>query len=466
MPTLVVLAWLATGRVQAPEDPRAWLEKAEALACAGRHEEARAQYKKLAKAFPDTPEGKRAAARTLPSALLGSCTLVENGPPSNRVEIVLLADGYELEHLRAFDELAEDVPPLFERVEPFREYWSYLNFVRGVCLSAQGGVDGFGREYDTLLGGYTLATDDGHVGVDDERVREVLREIPGSDAVAVVFVKLGVSGSSSGGAAVTGGGRNNRLILHEWGHAFGGLGDEYATHTHHRGAVRSGINVSATEEEELVPWRHWLEARHPSVGIYEGALGQPQDAWRPLASGCTMNDGEHFCPVCREALVLRLYSIVDPIEEVTPPAPPPGIREPIVLWGDPVEIRVRTMRPATHDLEVSWWVDAADRTPLTPVESSARPPERQSSVMAQPSPDRRLRGALRDMPGRPTQRDGTGKDALSVLRLSRDELTPGLYRVTCRVKDTTELRGEKFPWVLKDELDLLESERVWWLEVR
>ena len=34
------------------------------------------------------------------------------------------------------------------------------------------------------------------------------------------------------------------------------------------------------------------------------------------------------------------------------------------------------------------------------------------------------------------------------------------------MKDTTELRGEKFPWVLKDDLDLLESERVWWLEVR
>jgi hypothetical protein len=34
------------------------------------------------------------------------------------------------------------------------------------------------------------------------------------------------------------------------------------------------------------------------------------------------------------------------------------------------------------------------------------------------------------------------------------------------VRDTTELRGEKFPWVLKDERGLLESERIWWLEVR
>jgi hypothetical protein len=37
--------------------------------------------------------------------------------------------------------------------------------------------------------------------------------------------------------------------------------------------------------------------------------------------------------------------------------------------------------------------------------------------------------------------------------------------VICRVKDTTKLRGEKWPWVLKDELGLLESERAWWIEV-
>lgn len=457
---IVWLGGLAAVLGQEEPDPRAWLAKAEALACAGRHEDARSQYRKLAKAFPDTPEGKRAAARTLPSALLGSCTLVANGPPSNRVEVVLLGDGYELDHQRAFDELAEDVPPLFERFEPFREYWSYLNFVRGVCLSAQAGVDGFGRDYDTLLGGYTLATDAGHVGVDGRRVREVVKEIPGSDALAVVFVKLGVSGSTSGGVAVTGGGRDIRLVMHEWGHAFGGLGDEYSTHTHKRGPVGSGINVSASEEPELVPWRHWLEARHPSVGIYEGAEGQPMHAWRPIASGCAMNDGQQFCPVCREALVLRLYSIVDPIEEVTPPAPPPGIREPIVLWDAPVEIRVRTLKPATHDLEVSWWVESAAKYPLSRSEPLARAPERLSS------PDRTRRGALRDLSERPTKRHGTGKDALAVLRLSRDDLAPGLYRITCRVKDTTELRGEKFPWVLKDDLDLLESERIWWLEVR
>ena len=82
------------------------------------------------------------------------------------------------------------------------------------------------------------------------------------------------------------------------------------------------------------------------------------------------------------------------------------------------------------------------------------------------SPDRRLRGALPPKRGTPTKRERAGQDAVSTLRLSKVDLQAGEYRVTCRVRDTTQLRGEKFPWVLKDELGLLESERVWWVEVR
>jgi hypothetical protein len=37
--------------------------------------------------------------------------------------------------------------------------------------------------------------------------------------------------------------------------------------------------------------------------------------------------------------------------------------------------------------------------------------------------------------------------------------------VIVRVRDTTELRSERFPWVLLDQHGLLESERGWWVVV-
>ena len=42
---------------------------------------------------------------------------------------------------------------------------------------------------------------------------------------------------------------------------------------------------------------------------------------------------------------------------------------------------------------------------------------------------------------------------------------PGRYRVVCRVRDTTLLAGEEWPWVLRDERHLLRSERAWWVVV-
>ena len=446
--------------LQENEDPAALFVKAEALACRGRHEDARELYEHIAEEHPGSPEGPRAAARAAPSALLGSCALVAHGPAANRVDVVILGDGYELGHQRAFDELAEDVPPLFERVEPFREYWEYLNFARGVCVSAEAGVDGFGREYETLLGGFTRGTDSGHVSVDFGRVQSVLADIPHSDGIAIVFVKLGILGSGGLGVAVIGG-RDARTAVHEFGHAFAGLGDEYATHTHVRGVVRDNVNVSSTDDPERVPWRHWLEARHPGVGVYEGASGQAMHAWRPTASGCVMNDGEAFCPVCREALVLRIYSIVDPIEETVPLAPPPGIEEPILLVEDPVELRVRTLRPASHDLDVRWWVEPVEEPASGEIPLPTREP-----VFRSTGTDRLQRGPLPAIEAKPRESRGVGRDGVATLRLTKDDLAPGRYRITCRVQDSTELRGEKFPWVLRDERGLLESERVWWLEVR
>ena len=45
------------------------------------------------------------------------------------------------------------------------------------------------------------------------------------------------------------------------------------------------------------------------------------------------------------------------------------------------------------------------------------------------------------------------------------DLEPGRYRLVARARDDTRLFGERFPWVLKDERGLLESERAWWIRV-
>jgi len=460
---------LLQGKDAVPE-PKAILQRAEALAAEERFDEARMLYKKLADKFAGTPEGEIGARRSQPSAFLGWKEIVRNGPSSNRVDVVLMGDGYTLEHMKAFDKLAEDVPRLFEHQRTFREYLSYFDFLRADLLSAEDGIDGFGRHFDTALGGKTLGTIAGHVGIDGARARAMLSEVPGNDGLAIVFVKQGILGTGGGGIAVIGG-MSAPTVIHEWGHAFAGLSDEYdVQQSVHPGSVRSGINVSDTDDPKLVPWAHWIAAKVPGIGVYQGASGHVRGAWKPTATGCVMDHSEFFCPVCQEAIVLRIYSIVDPVDGCEPPPPPAGIREPIDLGEAPVEFRVRPMQPATHELEVRWWVIPTASLPETRGAPKGAPGDRaRTSVEAKkssPAPASRAeRGPLPLLPGRPHATTRPNAEGVHVLRLRAADFPAGRYEVICRVRDATQMFDEKWPWVLKDDRGLLESERAWWVRV-
>jgi hypothetical protein len=441
------------------DSARAALDKAEAAARAGRYSEAKSAYQRLAKKSPATEAGKVAARRSTPSAFLSWDYVVEHGPSSNRVDIVLMGDGYELESLKGFAKLAEDIPPLFERQATFREYWNYLNFLRCDLLSAESGVDGFGREYDTALNASTGETFAGHVVIDRSRVAAMFAEMPEHDDLAICYVKNGVLGTGGSGVATIGG-RSATTTIHEWGHAFGLLGDEYDTaQSAHQGAPGRSANVSDTSDPKLVPWAHWLEAKHPGVGVYEGAAARVKGAWRATTTGCTMASSERFCLVCQEQLVLRIYNYVDPIDSVVPDPQPLRNKPPIAMGPEGLRFDAQVMRPSSHGLEVTWWVLPEARFPTTGKESTP-------GARAKPNArDRSRRGALVPITDEPHQRVRSELDGKHSLTLTATDLDPGKYLVVCRAKDTTKLRGEKWPWVMKDEKGLLESERTWWIQV-
>lgn len=427
------------------------LRRAEEHAAQGRYARAVSTYRNLARRFPDSEAGRVGERRSQPSALLGWSPIQGSGPPQNRVVVAVLAEGFTLGHQDAFDRLAATIPTLFERQRTFREYLPYFHFVRVNLRSAEDGVNAFGREYDTALGARMLDTDAGHVTVDRGRVRAVLDELPHHDGLAIVLVKREFRGTGGGGIAVIGG-RSERTVIHEWGHAFGGLSDEYATRTHDRGEPREGINVATTDDPKRVPWAHWIEARAPRVGVYQGAAGQVRGAWKPTSSGCVMEDGEFFCAVCQEALVLAIHRYVDPIDGCEPPHHPRSTREDLLL-EDQLEFRVTVLQPASHQLEVTWYLLPADEAPPEPLE---RP---------RAGADRRARGPLEPLEERPHARTRPDRDGVHALLLRARGLEPGRYRLVARVRDTTHLRGERLPWVLKDPRGLLESERAWWIRV-
>jgi len=114
---------------------------------------------------------------------------------------------------------------------------------------------------------------------------------------------------------------------------------------------------------------------------------------------------------------------------------------------------VEVVRPSSHDLEVSWWVLPHQRVPPHP-----RPPRTRHG-------DRRDRGPLPPVGAEPFETTREGHPGIHRFTLRAREHEPGHALVLCRVRDDTRLRGERHPIVIRDEHDLLVSERRWWVLV-
>ncbi|HIF40003.1 MAG TPA: hypothetical protein EYQ74_02745 [Planctomycetes bacterium] len=464
----LVLLWCANVAISLPaqEDPE---EPAQELFAAalkfydkGKYAEARRAFAKVVERFPDSSAASAAKRRTRPSGFLGWTDILRSGDSANRVDVVIMGEGYTLDKQRAFDKLAANVPKFILRQKTLAEYEAYFNFIRANVVSAEDGVDGFGREYDTALGGKTLSTYAGHVGIENGLVREVLTDVPGNDGQAIVFVRLGVLGTGGGGVATIGG-QSVKTVVHEFGHSFFGLGDEYTSETHKRGKVRNAVNVSNTPDESEVSWAHWIEAEVPGIGVYEGAAGQARDAWKPTPGGCVMDTGEFFCFPCREEAILDIYRLVDPIETCEPEAHPRGATTALELAGDALVFRVQVMEPSTHALEVEWHLVPEALAPQGPVASGR---SGRSGRFGRSRGTRAARGHLAELQGEPLLEGANPKrGGWHTFTLKGRDLAPGRYRLICRARDTTRVRGDRWPWVLKDTDGVLESERAWWVDV-
>jgi hypothetical protein len=414
---------------------------------------ARRMYATLARKWAGTPTGELCAERAEGSAFLGTRALVENGPSANRVDVVIMGDSFQLDELGRFDAWAEDIPKLFETRDVFEEYADYHNFRVATLVSADGDVDAYGREYDTMLGARIMGNDSPWVVVDNARVQQVLRQVPDNDGYALVLVKAKGFHGTGGGQVGTVSGPQPETIMHEWGHAFGDLGDEYTTYTHPRGDVRSRPNISNVEDPRRVPWAHWIERNARGVGVYRGGAGRLKGAWRPEASGCLMQDGRQYCRVCREALVLRIYELVDPIDACEPGAMPSSSVASLPLNEDREwRFHIDLVTPKKHGHDVAFYV-----LPELSVPRAPRNEER--------TENRKDRGRLEPIAAKPVA-EYRNVRARSVEYVWRPEKElSGRFRIVVRVVDPTPSdRG--LPWVLKDEHGLLESERGWWIDLQ
>lgn len=422
-------AWLMDLRAKEDESYArgdALYAKARWFQTKGFFEIARGMFRKLARMSPDSDIGREAAQQVADNTFLLQVPVGRQGPSENRVDIVVLGDGYELDdrHQNAYRRAVDLMIEYLLDTEVIGEYASYFNFHRIHTSSKEDGVDNDTQDFSTALGGKWSGFSQGQVTVDHGLVVRMLAAHRVAWDNAMVMVKRGGGGTGGGRIAAFAHGSTG-TAYHEFGHSFASLLDEYNTQvsdTPRLGGAPRGWNISDGPDPANAPWAHWIEAKEPGIGMFRGGAAGAEGAYRPTASGCVMNAGNDFCAVCREQVVRTIYRYVRPIEGALPD-PDETIR---VLPQRQVTFEVRVLKPTSRILEVTWLFNGA------PLEGHPR-----KRVLEEGG--------------------GSVRESITVT-LEGLKIAKG-YRgvLTARVRDTT-------PWVLEDPDDLLEQSVSWTLE--
>ncbi|MDP9089328.1 MAG: M64 family metallopeptidase [Pseudomonadota bacterium] len=315
---------------------------------------------------PAAPEVQKMAAPSRAKARV----IFESGHPSQKVDIVIIGDGYiAAEHMKFEDDASRATEYLFS-ANPFKENRESFN-VRSVFLPSED--SGITSPLDGIWKRTALASTYNSRGI--ERRIEPLNIDGLRDAAAIVpydYIIVITNTKRYGGAAefrqysigAIDSAWSKYLIVHEFGHNFAGLADEYftladcnrakmeaepwkpnITASTERASLKWGDLVSA-DVPIATPWNkggyvefdnefanHYFQLRkeHASevavdnlirevlpratamlesekyagkVGAFEGASNEACGLFRPEAN-CTMFtlNPNHFCAVCSRAIM-------------------------------------------------------------------------------------------------------------------------------------------------------------------
>ncbi|MHC4430065.1 MAG: M64 family metallopeptidase, partial [Planctomycetota bacterium] len=206
-------------------------------------------------------------------------TILDNGPPEDRIDFVYVGDGYLETELGLYAVHAQNELDDLLGQEPFFTYRNYFNAHLVDVVSNESGVDNDpvpGIERDTALDmGFWCSGIERLLCVNVSKAYQHANLAPGVDQVVAVAnsTKYGGAGYTTSDLATFSGGNASaaEIAIHELGHSLGDLADEY---DYGDGAVYNGPepddpNVSILDHDAMAQagtkWAVWLG--DPGVGF-------------------------------------------------------------------------------------------------------------------------------------------------------------------------------------------------------
>jgi hypothetical protein len=259
--------------------------------------------------------------------------ILNNGKPENKVDIVILAEGYTLAEMEKFKEDAKRVTQYLFDEEPFKSEKEKFNVSAVLTPSLESGTDIPGENiYKNTRFNSTFYTFDVSRYLTTSDMKNIL------DVAAIVpydhiYVLVNTERYGGGGfynflsVCTADNLLTKEVFVHEFGHGFAGLGDEYYNS---EVAYEDFYNLKVEPWEPNITtlvdfdskWKSMVEesveiptprtAKYENtVGVYEGGGYMSKGIYSPFID-CRMksNTAKGFCPVCTESIkkVIQFYT--------------------------------------------------------------------------------------------------------------------------------------------------------------
>lgn len=250
-----------------------------------------------------------------------------SGAPSNRVDVVFVGDGYQADELDLYHQHLDGVIDymFFGNDEPFRRYQNFFNFHRIEVVSNESGADVLpeGISVDTALGSrfFFDGATERLLSVNTSAATSVVnRSLDDEIDVDMRFASVNTTryGGAGGTFATFAGGNDSafEVALHEIGHSFSNLADEYETFsTPYNGSEPNNVNV--TTDPNGAKWERWIGYEQEgigTIGVYEGGRYHAEGIYRPSLNSKMRSLNQPFDAISREQLILDIYEQVSPLD--------------------------------------------------------------------------------------------------------------------------------------------------------
>ena len=245
--------------------------------------------------------------------------LLRSGSSEACIDVVILPEGYTAEEMDTFYADAAVAVESFLNHQAFRELRDRFNFVAVELPSAQSGVSvpRRGEWKDTALGSHfdTFYSDRYLTTLELERMHDLLAGLPYEHIIILANTDTYGGGGIFNSYTLTTAHHAafRPVVVHEFGHSFAGLADEYAYDDQYVEQYYPDVepwepNIT-TQADFGAKWQGMM-GRY-GVGLIEGAGYQSKGVWR-ATEDCRMrtNAAGDFCPVCAEAVraMIRFYT--------------------------------------------------------------------------------------------------------------------------------------------------------------